>query len=213
MRIRIFAAVALGALTVTGCATKGQLREGLREQRALLEAERAERMRADSMYAAELGAVRADVATLRNDLQMLRTEFGAKITAMENGVKVTFPVNFAFDDASVRPEDEPALQRFADVAQKHFQGAVITVEGFADPAGSRAYNIALSKRRAETVRARLLASGLTEEQIRAVGYGESRLVVPNASHDDSGAELNRRVVFVIESKGQNVGIASTSGGK
>lgn len=30
-------------------------------------------------------------------------------------------------------------------------------------------------------------------------YGEDRLVVPNAERDDPGAELNRRVVFVVES--------------
>ena len=36
-------------------------------------------------------------------------------------------------------------------------------------------------------------------QVRSVGYGEDRLVVPNAQKDQPGAELNRRVVFVIES--------------
>ena len=35
-----------------------------------------------------------------------------------------------------------------------------------------------------------------------VGYGETRLVTPGASGDAPGAELNRRVVFVIESAGQ-----------
>lgn len=208
MRAHAFFAMTLAAITVSGCATKGALRRGLEEQRAQLEAERAERLRADSMYAAELGAVRAEVATLRTDLHNLRTEFGAKITAMENGVKVTFPVNFAFDDATVRAEDEPALERFADVAQKHFRGSIITVEGFADPAGSQSYNVALSKRRAETVRSRLIERGLDEEQVRAVGYGKSRLVVPGASHDEPGAELNRRVVFVIETKSQPLGLVT-----
>ena len=32
----------------------------------------------------------------------------------------------------------------------------------------------------------------------AVGYGKARLVNGNASRDMPGAELNRRVVFVIE---------------
>ena len=192
----------IGAVSISGCATRGQLKRGLAQQQAALESERAQRVSADSAYAAQLGAVQTDVASLRSDLQNLRTEFGAKITAMENGVKVTFPVNFAFDDANVRMEDQPAIDKFADVAQKHFTGAVITVEGFADPAGTQAYNLELSRRRADAVRSLLLAKGLGSEQIRSVGYGKTRLVVPNASHDAPGAEQNRRVVFVIESKGQ-----------
>lgn len=192
-----------GAVAITGCATRGQLKRGLAQQQAAIDAERAQRMSADSAYAAQLGAVQTDVASLRTDLQNLRTEFGAKITAMENGVKVTFPVNFAFDDANVRSEDQPAIDKFADVAQKHFTGSVITVEGFADPAGTQSYNLDLSRRRADAVRSLLLAKGLGAEQIRAIGYGKTRLVVPNASHDEPGAEQNRRVVFVIESKGQD----------
>jgi peptidoglycan-associated lipoprotein len=209
MRTRVFAVAALvAAATVAGCVTPKQLRRSIAEQRTALEAERHERMLADSQYAAELGAVSRDVATLRSDLQAMRTEFGAKIVAMENGVKVTFPVNFAFDDATVRSADQPAVEKFADVAQKHFSGAVITVEGFADPAGTQEYNLALSRRRAEAVRAMLVDRGLGASQVRTVGYGKSRLVVPGAWGDEPGAEQNRRVVFVIETKGEAMPVAT-----
>ena len=203
MRRQIVAAAALLAVTaVAGCVTPKQLRRSMAEQRTALDAERRERILADSQYAAELGAVSRDVTTLRSDLQSLRSEYGAKIAAMENGVKVTFPVNFAFDDATVRSADQPAVERFAEVAQKHFTGAVITVEGFADPAGTQEYNLALSRRRAEAVRAMLVDRGLGATQVRTVGYGKARLVVPGAWGDEPGAEQNRRVVFVIETKGE-----------
>ena len=203
MRRQIVAAAALLAVTaVAGCVTPKQLRRSMAEQRTALDAERRERILADSQYAAELGAVSRDVTTLRSDLQSLRSEYGAKIAAMENGVKVTFPVNFAFDDATVRSTDQPAVERFAEVAQKHFTGAVITVEGFADPAGTQEYNLALSRRRAEAVRSMLVDHGLGAAQVRTVGYGKARLVVPGAWGDEPGAEQNRRVVFVIETKGE-----------
>ena len=203
MRTQLVAVAALlGVTAVAGCVTPKQLRRSIAEQRTALEAERRERMVADSQYAAELGAVSRDVATLRSDLQSLRSEYGAKIAAMENGVKVTFPVNFAFDDATVRSEDQPAVERFAEIAQKHFTGAVITIEGFADPAGTQAYNLALSRRRAEAVRAMLVDRGLGAAQVRTVGYGKTRLVVPGAWGDEPGADQNRRVVFVIETKGE-----------
>ena len=36
--------------------------------------------------------------------------------------------------------------------------------------------------------------------MKTIGYGESRQVNPKAERDDPGAQANRRVVFVIETK-------------
>jgi outer membrane protein OmpA-like peptidoglycan-associated protein len=201
----------LVAPLAAGCATKGALRRAI-------EGERVARTQADSMLAAQsqrdvqavrtdLDGVRSDVSTLRNDLaalrselQSLRTDFNAKITAVEEGMQFMLPVNFAFDDASVRSEDVPTLDRFASVVRKYYPTAKITVEGFADPAGSASYNRVLSERRAEAVRGHLTQTGLDASLIRAIGYGETRPVIPGAQRDAVGAEQNRRVVFVIESK-------------
>lgn len=194
--------IAIGALALpflAGCATKGWVKERLVAERAITDTafttERMARMAGDS-------ALASDIASLRTDLTALRTEFGAKITAMEEGMKFAFPVNFAFDDATVRDEDRAALERFAQVVNRHYPGSTITVEGFADPAGSQRYNVDLSRRRAESVRGFLVTQGLTEPNLRAVGYGEARQVVEGAERDDPGAEMNRRVVFVVESRGQ-----------
>jgi hypothetical protein len=51
---------------------------------------------------------------------------------------------------------------------------------------------------------------LIANELNAIGYGETRLVTPGASHDQPGAELNRRVVFVIETKPQR-SVATTQG--
>lgn len=185
------AVVLLAGMALSGCATKGALNRGLAEQRAALDAERAERVAADERLA-------ADLTQLRNDLQALRTEFGAKISAVEKGLQFAMPVHFAFDDTNVQTGDQAALDRFAEIVNKYYTGAVVTVEGFADPAGSKAYNKRLSTQRADAVRDYLLTRNISA-QVRTVGYGEDRLVVPDAAKDDAGAELNRRVVFVIES--------------
>jgi peptidoglycan-associated lipoprotein len=156
----------------------------------------------------EVATLKTDVAALRRDLTALRTEFGAKITAMENGMKFAFPVTFAFDDASVRDEDRPSLDRFVQVVNKYYGGALLTVEGFADPAGSAMYNNALSKRRAESVASYLTQAGVQGVSMRTVGMGEARLVVEGAERDQPGAQANRRVVFVIETKGGETATAS-----
>ena len=188
------AACALASLALGACATKGQLRTAVEEERAAwnaaVAAERAERQTADQR-------LEADLAALRNDLQSMRTEFDAEIQAVAQGLQFILPVHFAFDDTSVRSEAMDVLTRFANVVSRHYTGALVTVEGFADPAGPQSYNVALSTRRAEAVRDYLMEQGISA-QLRVVGYGEDRLVVPNAAKDDPGAELNRRVVFVIE---------------
>lgn len=205
-------AIALTAVGLSACATKGYVRNQVETGVA---SERSAREQADSNLSTEVTSVKGevetlktDVAALRRDLTALRTEFGAKITAMENGMKFAFPVNFAFDDATVRDEDRPALDRFVQVVNKYYGGTLVTVEGFADPAGSPQYNEMLSKQRADAVSAYLTQSGIQGVSMRTVGLGEARPVVQGAERDMPGAQANRRVVFVVETKGGEATTAS-----
>lgn len=198
------ALVALAPLAVQACATKGYVRNQVAVSRASMDsalaAERDARVSADA-------DLNARVAALRTDLDSLRTQFGARIAMLEDGIRFAMPVTFAFDDASVNAEARPMLERFARVANKYYPQSTITVEGFADPAGSQSYNLALSRERAENVARALQSLGLTSNPLRTIGFGEARLVSPGAEKDDPGAKANRRVVFVIENAGPETAIA------
>ena len=204
--------VALVMLAGAACATKGDVRNAVAEARtqmtAELEAERQARAAGDAEVRTEMQAA---LAELRRDLNGLRSDFNTRITAMEDGIRFLVPVHFAFDDASVRMEDREVLQRFAQVVQRHYPTSAITVEGFADPAGSQQYNLELSRRRAENVRSQLLQLGVDGARLRTVGYGKNRLVVAEAWGDQPGAEMNRRVVFVIESAELQPGFVASTG--
>ena len=205
--------LALGVMALpllAACATKGYVRDQVSVARTELtdtintkiEAERSERVAADE-------AIRTDVQALRGALDSLRSEFDVKIQQVAEGLKFMMPVNFAFDDATVREEDKPSITRFAQIVQQHYPNAKVTVEGFADPAGTRSYNVNLSQRRAEAVKQYLAEAGMVSDMVAAVAYGETRLVVPGAERDDMGAEKNRRVTFVIEGVDvSNEGIAT-----
>ena len=194
--MRTLTLCAAGMFSLSACATKGYVNKRVDAQAvaqtAALDSERAARTQADE-------ATKAELASLRKDIDSLRTEFGAKITQVAEGMKFAFPVHFAYNDATARTEDAAALDRFANIVSKHYNGAKVTVEGFADPAGSSRYNVGLSQRRAEAVKAYVSSKGLDASLINTVGYGETRQVTRGASGDQPGAELNRRVVFVIES--------------
>jgi peptidoglycan-associated lipoprotein len=192
---------AFATLSTSACATKKYVNRQV-------EGERLARTAADSAQGRDVAAIRADLTALRGELTTLRTEFGTRITAMENSVKFAMPVHFAFGEAAVRPEDQAALDRFASVVNKYYNGAELTVAGFADPAGPTRFNLALSRRRAESVREYIVGKGVSEQLVRTVGYGEARQVRPGAAGDAQGAELNRRVVFVIETPG--AGTATTA---
>lgn len=193
---------ALVSSTLGACATKGFVRRGLEVQRVALTSsvtqERGERSSADDALRGDLNGVKADLASLRTDLAGLKNEFGARISAVEGQVKFAMPVHFGFDDAAVRAVDQAALERFAQVAAKHYPGATITVEGFADPAGSAQYNLRLSRERADAVRDFLVTKGLDGALLKTIGYGKTRLVKAGAQRDEPGAELNRRVTFVVD---------------
>jgi outer membrane protein OmpA-like peptidoglycan-associated protein len=193
--MRTLTLCAASMFTLSACATKGYVNKRVDAQAAMqtaaLDSERTARVQGDE-------ANKAEIASLRTDLQTLRTEFGAKITEVSQGLQFAFPVHFAFNDATVRTEDAAALDRFANIVSKHYTGAKVTVEGFADPAGSNRYNAELSRRRADAVKAYVSSKGLDASLIESVGYGESRQVSKGAWGDQPGAELNRRVVFVIE---------------
>ena len=72
-----------------------------------------------------------------------------------------------------------------------------------DSKGSAAYNLALSKRRARSVRNYLVAKGIAVRRINVKVYGESD---PIAKNEDNGRDLpegrkyNRRVVIAVTNK-------------
>lgn len=70
----------------------------------------------------------------------------------------------------------------------------VTVEGHTDADGSDADNMALSIRRAESVKRILLQAGAAEAQIRIAGHGKTRPLFPNTSPRNK--ERNRRVELV-----------------
>ena len=196
VRVLRASAMLLTGLSMTACVSSKTFKREMTATRGELATERAERLRADSILGADLVGLRTE---LKKELADLRTEFDAKIVAAGNGMKVMLPVSFAFDDAMVKDADRAALERFSRIANKYYPGAVVTVEGFADPAGSPAYNQRLSLARAENVKRELAQRGMDASLIRTMGFGSMRQVVPGAQKDDPGAERNRRVVFVIES--------------
>lgn len=215
MRHKSVVTLTFTSLLLTACASKGFVKDQIEASQKLTTAYTDSTVNA--AMSKEVAARTAGDEELRNQMtaqqaaiDSLKTQFHAAVAVVGSAIRFAVPVNFAFDDATVRDNDQGMLDRFAAIVTKYYTGSVITVEGFTDPAGSKTYNKGLSQRRAEAVAQYLMTKGMDSTHVRAVGYGKDRLVHPDASHDDPGAEQNRRVAFVVETSPE---AASTSAGE
>jgi peptidoglycan-associated lipoprotein len=84
-------------------------------------------------------------------------------------------VTFDFNRSDIRAEDAERLAVLAEYLKAN-PALKVEIEGFADPRGSGAYNVALSRRRAEAVKAWLAAKGVEESRFLTGAYGKMTLV-------------------------------------
>ena len=102
-------------------------------------------------------------------------------------------VHFAYDRAVISVATAPILDRVASLLRGN-TSINLTIEGHADERGSDEYNLKLSQRRADTVRAYLMAAGVAAERLKTTALGKSK---PEVKADNiDGHAQNRRVVFV-----------------
>ncbi|GIX34401.1 MAG: hypothetical protein KatS3mg126_0180 [Lysobacteraceae bacterium] len=152
----------------------------------------------DARLQAGIDANKAALASLRQTMEQRLAAHEARLQELAGRLHVDMNVHFAYDDATVREADKPALDSFAKVLREHHPEAMVTVEGFTDAAGSASYNKRLGQKRAEAVREYLIAAGLSADRVRAVSYGEARerQLAPGA-WGEAGLS-NRRVTLVVD---------------
>ncbi len=107
-------------------------------------------------------------------------------------------IYFDFDKATFTTEAYTELNKLENMMRQN-EGMIIELAGHTDAVGTKAYNLFLSKKRAEAVKDYLTKKGIDPRRIQAVGYGKNK---PLASNDDEdeGRELNRRVEFKVLQK-------------
>jgi len=104
-------------------------------------------------------------------------------------------IYFAYDQSEL-PAGERAK---ADALVQYLNdnsGKGVIIEGHADERGSDEYNRALGERRALSVQQYLALSGIAENRIQTISYGEDRPAVANPQ-SESDHQLNRRAEFVL----------------
>lgn len=103
-------------------------------------------------------------------------------------------VFFDTDSYTLKKASVHELIRLLDLMENNPE-IHIEIGGHTDSTGSYAYNKVLSENRARSVRAFLLANGVSPERITYVGYGDTRPVDTNETEE--GRANNRRTEFKI----------------
>ncbi len=109
-------------------------------------------------------------------------------------------VHFGFNKHSLTKSEKKILDNAYDVISK-LNEAKVALGGHADAIGSDKYNQKLSEKRAKMVKEYLVKKGLTEAQITAEGFGESKPVASNKTAKDRAK--NRRVEITAKYMEQN----------
>lgn len=113
-------------------------------------------------------------------------------------LRIAEQVEFDTNRATIRQGSKFSLDDAASkIIEYQDQIGMIEIQGHTDSRGSAEYNLGLSQRRADSVRNYLIRKGVDPSKLRAIGYGESQLLVsPETSSEDYQA--NRRTVFIVE---------------
>lgn len=110
---------------------------------------------------------------------------------------VSIAMNIVFDTnkADVKPEFDDQIKAVADF-MKIYPSVTVEIEGHTDSKGSDALNIALSQKRADSVRDYLVNNfGIDSARLTTKGYGSANPIADNETSE--GRQINRRVMATI----------------
>jgi OmpA-OmpF porin, OOP family len=104
-------------------------------------------------------------------------------------------IRFERASAVLTTESFPTLNKLV-AAARNCGSMVIEIEGHTDSEGAPDRNQRLSDRRAQSVVTYLTNAGVPANQLNAIGYGETRPIVPNDTTENRAR--NRRIEFTVK---------------
>jgi outer membrane protein OmpA-like peptidoglycan-associated protein len=119
------------------------------------------------------------------------------VRGLQTGLStIAVTIHFAFDSAVILPQAATNLQSLGEaLASPELAPFQIRIEGHADSTGPAAYNLGLSRRRADSVKQYLLQHfDIEAARLLTEGRGEEEPIATNTTR--AGRSKNRRAEFV-----------------
>jgi outer membrane protein OmpA-like peptidoglycan-associated protein len=102
-------------------------------------------------------------------------------------------IGFRAGSADLTAQGEAELKKFA-VALKAVPDVKFEIAGHTDTSGTADGNLVLSQRRAESVKAFLVAEGVDPSHLEAKGYGSAGLAYPDLPRDPRNRRVEARLI-------------------
>lgn len=149
--------------------------------------------------AATVPAAAAPEASPLDPVAKLKKELAATDVAKGTTLDLAADVLFDFNQAGLRAEAAPTLEKLADLVRRSRKP--VRISGHTDDKGNAAYNKKLTQLRAGAVKAALVQRGIRAGSIQTAGYGQERPKAANTNPDGSdnpkGRETNRRIEVLL----------------
>ena len=143
----------------------------------------------------------AKAQTSKKESRPERTSTETTKTKPGNKPVVIPKVNYGFNKASLDEEAKNAIDTTVLELMQNNPEIRVQIRSHTDIAGSDAYNLKLSQRRAENVVDYLVEKGIERDRLVPKGFGERKPIAPNFELDGSdnpeGRRKNRRTEFKI----------------
>lgn len=156
------------------------------------------------LFVGQLGLPDPDPRPVVAKVEPVATAAAAPAPKKPAAVNVAWTAEFSYGSAQLTPEARARLD--GEVVPKLIESKDIRylhVYGHSDRLGSAEHNRQLSEKRAEAVRAYLIAKGVDPDKIEVFGYGQT-LPVKSCAEQKARAELieclapNRRIVVEVQ---------------
>ena len=109
-------------------------------------------------------------------------------------IKAILRIHFATNSAKITDYSMKKVRKFARFLLNH-KGSLVHITGHTDSRASDAYNMVLSKKRADAVRQALINLGVSPSRLTTEGRGERDPIASNATAQ--GMALNRRIEVTL----------------
>jgi OOP family OmpA-OmpF porin len=110
---------------------------------------------------------------------------------LDKEVSIGLDVTFVTDKADIASDFTGEIKK-VDEFMKKYPSVKVTIEGYTDNVGGTIKNKKLSQKRADAVKAALIAGGVAGDRLNAVGFGMENPIADNKTVE--GRAQNRRVV-------------------
>lgn len=139
------------------------------------------------------------VSTLPLQMGVFYT-FDVELLSKLKGVYALNNIYYDFNKATLRPEAKVELDNLVKILQDNPEVS-IQIGSYCDARGNDLYNLALSQRRAQSVVSYLIDKGITQDRLKARGFGETKPVngcINGVDCTEEEHQENRRTEFEVE---------------